>query len=42
MELDFGLFISYTNIKTEFKGNITFFSEEGVGRIFRVIIPEKR
>ena len=37
-----GLFISYTNIKTEFNGNITFFSEEGVGTIFRVIIPEKK
>lgn len=37
-----GLFISYTNIKTEFNGNITFYSEEGVGTIFRVIIPEKR
>lgn len=37
-----GLFISYTNIKTEFNGNITFYSEEGVGTIFRVIIPEKK
>lgn len=37
-----GLFISYTSIKTEFNGNITFFSEEGVGTIFRVIIPEKK
>ncbi len=36
-----GLFISYTNIKTGFNGNLTFFSEEGIGTIFRIIIPEK-
>lgn len=37
-----GLFISYTNIKTEFNGNLTFFSEEGAGTIFRIIIPLKK
>ena len=36
-----GLFISYTSIKTEFNGNITFFFFFVVGTIFRVIILEK-
>ena len=34
-----GLFMSYSNIKAHFNGNITFESEEGKGTIFNVIIP---
>ena len=34
-----GLFMSYSNIKAHFNGNMTFESEEGKGSIFNVIIP---
>jgi signal transduction histidine kinase len=36
-----GLFISYTNIKTQFGGNLSFYTKKGEGTIFRVIIPNK-
>lgn len=34
-----GLFMSYSNIRAHFNGNITFESEEGKGTIFNIIIP---
>ena len=34
-----GLFMSYSNIKAHFNGNITFESEEGNGTVFHIIIP---
>lgn len=34
-----GLFMSYSNIKAKFNGNITFESEVGKGSIFHVIVP---
>ena len=34
-----GLFMSYSNIRAHFNGNITFESEEGKGTIFHIIIP---
>ena len=36
-----GLFMSYSNIKAHFNGNITFESEEGNGTAFHIIIPNK-
>ena len=37
-----GLFMSYSNIRAHFSGNITFESEEGKGTKFNLIIPMKR
>lgn len=34
-----GLFMSYSNIKAKFNGNITFKSKEGEGSTFSVILP---
>ncbi len=34
-----GLFMSYSNIKAHFNGNITFESELNVGTIFKIIVP---
>lgn len=34
-----GLFMSHSNIRAHFNGNITFKSEEGKGTIFNIIIP---
>ena len=34
-----GLFMSYSNIKAHFNGNITFESEKGKGTIFSIIVP---
>ena len=34
-----GLFMSYSNIKAKFNGNITFTSELGKGSIFSIILP---
>ena len=34
-----GLFMSYSNIKAKFNGNITFESELGKGTIFNIILP---
>jgi signal transduction histidine kinase len=36
-----GLFISYTNIKTQFGGNLTFSSKKGKETIFRIMIPDR-
>ena len=36
-----GLFMSYSNVKAHFNGNITFESEQGKGTIFNIIIPLK-
>lgn len=36
-----GMFMSYSNIKAHFNGDITFQSEEGVGTQFDIIIPIK-
>ena len=34
-----GLFMSYSNIRAHFNGNITFQSEVGKGTVFNVILP---
>ena len=34
-----GLFMSYSNIKAHFNGEITFESDEGVGTVFNIILP---
>ena len=34
-----GLFMSYSNIRAHFNGNITVNSETGVGTEFRIILP---
>lgn len=34
-----GLFMSYSNIKAKFNGNITFTSEIGKGSVFSIILP---
>ena len=34
-----GLYMSYSNIKAHFNGNITFETEEGKGTIFNIILP---
>ena len=36
-----GMFMSYSNIKAHFNGDITFQSEEGVGTQFDIIVPIK-
>lgn len=36
-----GMFMSYSNIKAHFNGDITFQSEEGVGTQFDIILPIK-
>lgn len=36
-----GLFMSYSNIKGHFNGNITFESEENIGTTFNIILPLK-
>ncbi len=37
-----GLFMSYSNIKAQFNGDLKFTSEEGVGTTFNLIIPIKK
>ena len=39
MGLVFGIFMSYTNIKARFGGNITFETKEDVGTTFYISIP---
>ena len=39
MELDFGLFMSYSNIKAHFKGNLSFETEKDKGSTFTIAIP---
>ena len=34
-----GLFMSYSNIKAHFNGNITFKSKAGIGTEFKIILP---
>ena len=34
-----GLFMSYSNIRAHFNGNITVTSEEGIGTTFRIVLP---
>ena len=34
-----GLFMSYSNIRAHFNGNITFETEQGVGTQFNIILP---
>lgn len=36
-----GLFMSYSNIKAHFNGNMTFESEKGKGTTFKIILPLK-
>jgi signal transduction histidine kinase len=36
-----GLFMSYSTIKANFHGNMTFESEEGKGTTFKIILPMK-
>ena len=36
-----GLFMSYSNIRAHFSGNITFETEENVGTTFYITIPIK-
>ena len=36
-----GLYMSYSTIKANFGGDITFESEDGVGTTFNIILPEK-
>lgn len=35
-----GLFMSYSNIRAHFNGNITYSTEEGKGTIFNIILPQ--
>lgn len=35
-----GLFMSYSNIRAHFKGDITYSTEEGKGTIFNIILPQ--
>ena len=37
-----GLYMSYSNIKARFGGDITYKTEEGKGTRFNIIIPIKR
>ena len=37
-----GLYMSYSNIKARFGGDITFETEEGKGTTFNIIVPIKR
>ena len=37
-----GLFMSYSNIKAQFDGDLKFTSEEGKGTTFNLIIPIKK
>ena len=39
MELDFGLFMSYSNIKAHFKGDLSFETETGKGTTFKITLP---
>lgn len=34
-----GLFMSYSNIRAHFNGNITVDSKQGVGTEFKIILP---
>ena len=36
-----GLYMSYSTIKANFGGDITFESEDGLGTTFNIILPEK-
>ena len=35
-----GLFMSYSNIRAHFNGDITYSTEEGKGTIFNIILPQ--
>ena len=39
MVLGFGLFMSYSNIKAHFKGELSFETEENKGTTFKIAIP---
>ncbi len=39
MELVFGLFISYSNLKAQFNGDLKFESEENKGTTFEITLP---
>lgn len=34
-----GLFMSYSNIRAHFGGNITFDTQKGIGTTFSIILP---
>ena len=34
-----GLFMSYSNIRAHFNGDLTFESEEGIGTTFKIVLP---
>ena len=35
-----GLFMSYSNIRAHFNGDITYSTEKGKGTIFNIILPQ--